>query len=222
MPVATNVRNPVALGDMLDKASKEVGAAIEKHNVARAAAIEKVAEGKKMALVGVEESATALARMAYGSADTDLSVYRRGEAPAPVSVAPPTGSELSRMTPDQKKEHAWRFLSTTQGRRTAMETMRTIIFETLIKAGVPVTLREFDPKTKTPPLAFHEWKVNMSGAGSTQPAFNIIDTAAKAIAHNLNKRIGREATVPDPLFLEVIPVNTVDIRSVGWAARLVP
>ena len=205
---------------MLNKASEQVGDAVAKVQKVRAKAIERVAEAK--ALAGFKDGGVALTKMAHGSAETDLAEYRRGEVPAPVKVEKPTGVELSRMTPEQKKDHAWRFLSTTQGRRTAMETLRDLIFEALTKAGIVVSLREYNAKTKTPPLAYHEWKVNMSGAGSTQPAFSIIDTAAKAIAHSLQKRAGIEDTLPDPLYLEVIPINTVDIRSVGWAARLVP
>lgn len=215
----TKARSPVAIGATMDKAAKQVRKKLDEADKRKAKALERVAEAK--ALVGVTDAGEALARMAYGSADTDLVEYRRGEVPAPVKAKTPTGKALARMSEDQQKEHAWRFLSTTQGRRTALETLRDLITGSLIEAGVPVVQREYDLKTKTPPLAFHEWKVNMSGAGSMQPAFNMIDTAAKAISHSLSKRALREDSLPDPLYLEVIPVNTVDIRSVGWAARLV-
>tara|TARA_Y100000310_G_scaffold261537_1_gene270928 strand:- start:993 stop:2078 length:1086 start_codon:yes stop_codon:yes gene_type:complete len=220
VPVRTKARNPAAVGSMLDTAAKRVRSALDESDKAQAKALERVAEAK--ALAGVEDGGTALAKMAYGSADTDLATYRRGEVPAPVTVKTPTGTALARMSEEQQKEHSWRFLSTTQGRRTAMETLRDMISKALEDGGVPTTLREYNPKAKTPPLAFHEWKVNMSGPGSMQPAFSMIDTAAKAITHHLLQRAKREDTLPDPLYLEVIPVNTVDIRSVGWAARLVP
>lgn len=219
LAVKTTARNPVAIGEMLQRASARVSKALKEADKRKNEALERVAESK--ALAKVEDGGLALAKMAWGSAETDLAEYRRGEVPAPVAVRRPSGRKMGALTKEEQQEHAWRFLSTTQGRRSAMEALREIIFNHLTGAGVEVRLREYNPNERKAPLAFHEWKVNLSGRQSMQPAFNIIDTAGKAIAIALERRAKHESTLPDPLFLEVIPVNTVDIRAVGWAARLV-
>lgn len=229
--VDTRIKNTAALGVMLDNASQQVRKAQDRVDQIRAAALEKAAES--MALAGIREDMGALAVMAedqhneimalaHGSKETDLAGYRRGELPAPVKVPVPDGGTLLAMTESERKEGAWKFLSTTQGRRTAVEALRTVVFEGLVKKDVVVELREYDPRKKKAPTAYHEWSVNLSGQGSVQPAFNIIDNAGKALAAGLAKQVGRLAEVPSTLYLEVIPVNTVDIRAVGWAARLVP
>jgi len=220
LAVKTNAKSPVAIGEMMSRASARVAKALKEAETRKNEALERIAESQ--ALTKVEDGGTALTQMAWGSAETDLAEYRRGEVPAPVAVRRPTGKKMGLMTKEQQQEHAWRFLSTTQGRRTAMETLRSIIFDHLTAAGIDVRLREYNPSVRKAPLAFHQWDVNLTGRGSVQPAFNVIDTAGKAIAVALERRAKMEEELPNPLFLEVIPVNTVDVRAVGWAARLVP
>lgn len=226
MPVMTGAKNPAAIGAMLEEASKKVRVKVNEANARRAKALERVAEAK--ALVAAGNASTALKKMAETdtfalahSEEFDPPEYRRGTVPAPMAVQTPTGAQLIKMTPDEQRMNVWRFISTTQGRRTALETLRTIIFNGLVEAKLPVEMREYNPKQTAVPLVYHQWTVNLSGRGSVQPAFNIIDTAAKVLLKALAQRVEMEATPPKKLFLEVIPVDTVDIRKVGWAARLV-
>lgn len=231
VPVKTFAKSPEAIGQMLSEAAQKVREAQDAADAKRAAMLERVAE--KKALAGISESAGALAVMAqgedaidflvqaHGSASTDPDIYRRGELPKPLEVARPTGGALIRMTPAERREKAWRFLSTSQGRRTAVETLRCVVRDALAVEGLSVELREYDPRAKIVPKAFHEWKVNLSGRGSMQPAFNVIDTAGRALAKALGDQIKRnEGTATGGLYLEVVPVDTVDVRAVGWAARL--
>jgi hypothetical protein len=221
VPVSTMARNPAAIGHQLQAASVKVREALDEADRRKALAIERVAEANKQTLALAEKASTDLVAMARGTAEDDPPEYRRGELPVPMAVQGPSGGELALMTTAERKEHAWRFLSTSQGRRTAVEVLRGMIARQLDKAGFPVRLREYDPRQQSMPLAFHEWKVNLSGRSSMQPAFNVIDTAGKAISRALERRARLEDPLPEVLYLEVVPVDTVDIRAVGWAARLI-
>ena len=111
-----------------------------------------------------------------GTAQSDPAGYRRGEAPQPLAVQRPRGASLLAMSDVERKEMAWQFLSTTQGRTTAIATIRTLIAQHLTKKGFVVEERDYDPKaTRVQPLAFKEWSVHMSGPGGTQPAFAVVD-----------------------------------------------
>jgi len=225
LPVATKARNPVALGSMLKQASAEVAEAVEEHEATRRAHLERVASTKETGLIrrgpeGLAKVDPDFHAEVQGTAETDLDTYRRGEVPAPVEVATPSGAALAQMTPAERKDQAWRFLSTTQGRRTAVGTIQDLILVDLEKQGLRVVGQEYDPQSSAEPVAFHEWTVNLGERGSAQPAFSLIDVAAKVLARALGGQAA-ERGGESPLALEVIPVNTVDIRSVGWGARLV-
>lgn len=227
--VHTSARSSVVMGQMLKDASDKVSQSLQDANLKRAEILEKIANADKEATTLIASQMGFLAEMGE---DTDLVAvahserfdpegYKRGQVPAPVAVPTPSGSTLATLTESQRQESVWRFLSTTQGRRSAMESLRTLIGEGLEKKGLSVEKREYDPTKTKVPLAFHEWKVNLSGKASMQPTFSIIDTAAGAIASALAERVRKEDPLPESLYLEVVPVDTVDIRKVGWAARIV-
>jgi hypothetical protein len=229
VPVETKARSPAALGQMLKDASDQVRQKVDAHETQRRQEIEAIAEGSVVKLMGEHgelvakagrdlDQAYDIAQETYGSPETDLAVYRRGEAPKPVKTPRPTGSALVSMTPKQRREKAWQFLSTTQGRRTALETIRELIAIHLRKAGLEVTERGFDPKRAEEPLAFYEWKVTLGGAGATQDSFSVIDVAARALGKGLERNmVGLQV---QKVTLEVLAVDTVDTRIVGWAARV--
>jgi len=216
--VDTDVRNPVALGMMLGQASDEVAKKIEAKEPERKALI-----GDAALLSLVEEQGTSLAvrkerdLVFDGKSDAaDAPEYRRGHLPAPVRVTEPSGSALLALSPEERKQSAWAFLSTTQGRRSALSGLEQLIEVKLKGEGFDVTVRPFDPTSKGV-LAAHEWSVGIDGPGATQAAFSLIDIAAAAIAKNLTRLMGERR---GRVTLEVTAVNTVDIRSVGWAGRL--
>ena len=222
--VATNSRSAVAIGRMLEVASEKVTEATVAHDLSRKQLLEGVATQKGTALMergvdGLVKSDPQVDELTIGSASTDLAAYRRGEVPAPVTVQAPTGVELVEMSATEKKGHAWKFLSTTTGRLSAVGTIRDLIRIALCQSGFDVKARETNFGSPESPVAHHRWEVSLGGRGSMQPAFNFIDTAAKAITANLKRNLDG-VEVGTRLFLEVAPVNTVDVRSVGWAARL--
>jgi hypothetical protein len=223
--VDTRVRNPVALGLMLQDASEQVAAQIQAAEPERLRLLAQATEGvddETLALVAQAGQALtkteAQEQILDGkTAALDVPSYRRGQVPAPLTVTQPSGSALLAMTPQERKQGAWKFLSTTQGRRTALAGLAELVATKLQGEGFEVQARHFVPGAVEPVLAAHEWTVGIDGPGATQPAFSLIDIAAICIAKGLTKQVGdRRGRV----ILEVTAINTVDIRSVGWAGRL--
>jgi len=216
--VDTDARDPVALGEMLRIASEDVGEDVRVHQKKLAA----IAEGKLSTLGRVAKHGELVTQQSgemalNNSAATDLAVYRRGEIPKPVKVATPNGGALSLMTDKDRRTHAWKFLSTTQGRRTAVCIIRDLVLNQLNNAGMGLEGREFDPKGTGKIVASFKWSVNLGGPGSANPAFSFIDTASKVLAGGLLKA---EKTAI-PFYLEVVSIDQLESRIVGWAARLV-
>ena len=217
--VDTTARNPVAIGRMLKEASQQVASKIAAKEPERQ---QLIADAATLALVA--QSGTTLVKKQErdlifdGKSDVvDPPEYRRGAVPAPRHVTQPSGGELLALTPDERKQSAWAFLSTTQGRRSAIRGITEMIEAKLRSAGFIVTSRPFEGDAQEPILAASEWSVGIDGPGAMQSSFNLIDIAATTIALGLINEIGdRRGRV----LLEVTSVNTVDIRSVGWAGRL--
>jgi len=243
--VDTKARNPALIGSMMETASEKVQNDIDTHESERLALINRVASDDEAgrprkqleAITGSEEDlalvkrhSTTIAKAAagasvdvllHGSPETDHPSYRRREVPAPVKVKRVGGSALAKMTDKEKREGAWKFLSTTQGRRTAVTIIRELVAEELEKKGITTTERNYDKKRDVPViLAHHEWTIQLSGPGSTQASFSLIDMAAKALAIKLSQELPKDH--PPDMILEVNTVDTIADRKVGWAARLLP
>jgi len=217
--VSTDVRDPAALGLMLGQASDQVADKIEAAQPARQ---QLVADAALMDMV--ESAGTALVSqqdrdlMLKGKSDlVDVPEYRRGQVPAQVSVVKPSGSALLAMTPEERRQSAWQFLSTTQGRRSAVSALAELVEVKLKGEGFDVETRPFDHAAPELVLAAHEWTVGIDGPNAMQSAFSLIDIASAAIAKSLTRKMD---TRRGQVTLEVTSVNTVDIRSVGWAGRL--
>ena len=224
--VDTDVRDPALLGQMLQQASKDMDAKILEALPDRQKFIQSMAEASdEAALTLLQDSGSALQKADEARdlvfdgrlPDLDIPEYRRGSVPAPVSIATPSGSMALAMTPQERKAGAWKFLSTTQGRQSGLKGLTTLVNAKLQSEGFQTELRDFVASPTEAVVAFHEWTVGIDGPGAMQPAFNLIDIAATAISKGLSKKMG---DYRGKVILEVMAVNTVDIRSVGWAARL--
>lgn len=223
--VDTFVRNPEALGLMLHAASADIHGEVREADENRKKLVQQVVGGDHDGLMALMEKAGSALQprevadlVLDGKTDlVDAPRYKRGQR-AVVKVETPSGSALLALTPAQRQESAWKFLSTTQGRRSAVNGLAELVDVKLQGEGFNVTVRPFQPDPQGFILAAHEWSVRIDGAGSTQSAFNLIDVAAASIAKGLAEKAGpRRGAV----YLEVVPVNTVDIRQVGWAGRLI-
>jgi hypothetical protein len=143
--------------------------------------------------------------------------YETGQLPTPRDVGAPTGSALARLTPEERKASAYKALSTTQGRRSALGVVSELVQVGLEGDGHKFETRELGRATDVPVYA--EWTVNISGSDATQANFSFIDMAARSLCRQIREQlVGVE--VSDPV-LEVFPINTVDVRKVGWGARVV-
>ena len=220
VPVDTNARDPVSLGVMLETASEQVALEVEASRQERAQSVEAIA-GDTEALKGgalVTTGGTDLIALARGSADSDPPSYRRGAVPSPIRVDRPTGSMLAALTPQERGQKAWAFLSTTQGRKTATKVIWDLVAKVLREAGYTVTSGPGSPAPEV--LAYREWTLDLGGPSSTQAAFSLVDVASRVLGKGLLKEI-EDSGLQGDLLLETHAINTVDVRSVGWAARLV-
>lgn len=226
VPVQTTARNPVAIGEMLGRASNKVQKELQAGADQRRLGIEVAMANDPTALTIMREHGALVAQedaetILAGTAATDPEGYRRGEAPKPIAVARPSGASLTKMTDPQRHEMAWRFLSTTQGRVSAVQIIRATICALLQGRGLDVTEREFNYKApRVQPAAYAEWSLTLSGPGATQPAFALVDVSSKVLAQRLYQNLTNPK--PKQFWLEVEPVNRLADREVGWMARLMP
>lgn len=232
VPVDTDARDPAAIGIMLGDAASQVSEEAERLEAEVARQLtDAVASGDWSTLLArlpddVRRMLPApgeVTRIEDLPADVlrrdlvpDPAGYERGRVPAPVTVAEPTGATLATMSAEDRGEAAWRFLSTSQGRRSATRTIATMVEAHLRGDMFDVTASHGVPDHRAEVLAHAEWSVNLSGPNGTQPGFAFVDTAARALA----TKLGRDLA-PIAYTLEVVTVDTVDVRRVGWAARLV-
>lgn len=244
--VDTKAKSPALLGKMLETASKKTGKKIEKHERERRELIQEVAEAdengvgrrpmleainanegdlslvkKHGATIAQAADGMPVAALLHGSPETDHPDYKRREIPKPMKVSRVRGSTLLKMTEEEKRKNAWKFLSTSAGRRTAVGIIRELIAVHLEEKGFDVIERDYDKKLKNVTiLSHHEWTVQLGGPRSTQSSFSLIDMAAKALAINLVRNLPPDSHFP--MILEVDTVDTLADREVGWAARLLP
>ncbi|MDB4278260.1 hypothetical protein N9917_01520 [Deltaproteobacteria bacterium] len=261
VPVNTKARNPVAIGEMLTKASEEVRAELDENRThalgdamhlanglvgPREGDISRIASSDEAITfmedgtvestvrppgtlspaeeVAVQEDQNFMAAVDSVVLKSEPEGYKTGQLPALRQTETPSGSALAALTPEQRRASAWKFLSTTQGRRTAL----TVIAE-MVEAGLKSECIYVDevataprPKRVDSVPVYAEWSVNISGKEDTQSNFSFIDVAAKALTRKLVLAFdGLEEAIEQPR-LEVIPINTVDVRKVGWAARIIP
>lgn len=224
VPVALTARNPVVGGMMLKQASEEMQTKVVAHETRRLQLIEAtlqkaLPEMARVSDVLAKASETDVLALVWGNPDTDLPEYKRGQFPAPQKVETPSGTTLAKLTPTESQTAAWQLLSTTQGRMSAQPVIETIILSSLQKQGLKVKSQSTPAREGKTPLSSHEWTLNLSGKGSTQPAFNFIDMAGRVLAAGLKAKLpgtGRTTQME----LEVKTINKLDDRIVGWTASL--
>lgn len=225
VPVDTIARDPTIIGWMLKMASDQVREEVQERQLAaKQKVLGQMADSGSTALDKAGE--TALARLEYDS-EIDPPEYRRGEK-APLMKLKgetPLGVNALALAPKERQEMVWKFLSSTQGRRSAVPIIQSEIALYLEDQGMTVHAGRFneeDPDVRI--LAKHVWTIQIKGgAADSHVNFAPIDTAAAVLRTKLLEQL-KEAF--DDLsgvevWLETIPVNQVGDREVGWAARVV-
>ena len=124
------------------------------------------------------------------------------------------------MGPEERRQSAWKFLSTTQGRRSAVTTIGKLIIEHLSVEGFEIVEEPWDKDCKAAPKAAHKWELDLGEEGTTQSSFSAIDVAARALSSALLDQIGNTTARGDQFCLEVTTVDKYANRVVGWVARL--
>lgn len=217
--VDTTARDPVTVGWMLDVASEEVASEMRQIEEQR------INEVRQL-LDGVAEEAAALvlqepANLAKLERDTlpDPVGYERGQVPALRKVAEPDGWGLLALAPEQRQQLAWKTLSTTQGRRSMVKVIRDLLGGGLRNDQYDVEVYEGELRRVKPEdvVAYGEWTADLAGPNATQASFAFVDVAWRSL---LNKIVDIVPPSVGPVALEVAAVNTVDVRRVGFCARL--
>lgn len=216
VPVETSARNLAAVGEQLRQASEAVQRDLE----AQSQEFEAKIEGLLADARETTSDDTALMEMVREKGlaiPTGVEGYEAGKVPALRKVEEPTGSALAAMPVEEQQASAYKALSTTQGRRSALAVLEELVLVGLQSDGFEMKARPVSRTADVP--VFAKWSVNLSGARSTQSNFNFIDTAARALCRQLTDKL-QTVEVKDPV-LEVFAIDTVDVRVVGWGARVV-
>ncbi len=216
VPVDSDARSPVALGRMLDDASSKVMEEVAEARQKRMEYIEKLETGGDLSTALADLNTTSLA-LARGDAASDPPSYRRGQVPAPLKVPQPSGSVLASLSSYEQAQDAFKFISTTQGRRTARKTISSLVAENLRQGGIDI-----EESTKPPegiPAAASSWTVTLGGSLAIQSTFSYVDVAGRALSTKLLKELDGAG---GSFVLTVLTIDTIDARSVGWGAQLVP
>lgn len=213
--VETKSQNPVAIGLMLTQASKQVRDDYKAHEKKRLGPLSKDSkEEPSEALVQSDMGA-----LVQGSQATDLPSYRRGEVPAPLTIQTPTGSALASLSEGERQELAWKFVSSTQGRRTALPAICEGILKHL-PSDLDLEVGVGAPNPQAEVLSYKDWTLVLSGPKTSSTTFNLIGTASICLAKGLMSNLKVKAP-HKKLRLEVHTINTVADRKVGWGARFV-
>jgi hypothetical protein len=224
VPVVTSARDLTVVGQQLEQASNAVQGEIDEASQdwvkeRNEVAAKLLAENPGM----TEETAITTANqrswlMSVRPAD-GVPGYETGQLPATRDVGAPTGSALAALSPEERNASAYKALSTTQGRRSALKVIEELVQIGLKGDGYNFETREMGRAKEVP--AYAEWTVNISGSESTQSNFSFVDMAARSLCRQITEQLRASIELADPI-LEVFPLNTVDVRKVGWGARVVP
>jgi hypothetical protein len=212
VPVETDVKNPVALGLMLETASDEVNDEIKALQGPWAESQQKKLEAATTGtdlIENPEKGLTPLDKVPQPKG------YQQGEKAALRKVAKPSGTNLLGISHYKKQELAWKTFSTTHGRRSAAHVISFDIQKDLSDI-VTLSVRDL---TKKKALFEREWVSYLSEQGAINPEFSFIEIAAKSLATILRKDI-EHLPSKTSLFLEVTTVNRISDRQVGWKARV--
>lgn len=201
VPVADAPMNPVALGASLNSASEAMEMEIKQ-------------------LIETGNGSTDLTKYGFSNLPQP-STYQPGQLPALMNIATPTGSELSLIPVPQQQELAWKSAVTTQGRRSAAQTIQKLVVEKMTDIGFDIQSRNLaDSKDSIVVRSVWTFSILGTGAESTQTGFSPIANATASILKDILSYFTVENGMFDiskPLWFEIATVDFIDERQVGWA-----
>lgn len=132
-----------------------------------------------------------------------------------VAVRAPEPARVLALSPQQRQTAVHVMVSTNQGRQTLTQAIGEDLLLSLKATHPDLVLRPRVPDRKVTVKGYAEYRVSIHGGkGNVQPAFDFLRTATKLLTLDLSFS-------PPGEYLEVGTLNNVDIRSVGWFARIV-
>lgn len=222
VPIENPSRNPVALGAQLHEAATEVREELDQAQLAKADALTAL----EPALSAGGEDSTALVMkaksefVAVSEGRVGVDGYRAGHKAALRRVEAPSPQALAAMQEDLRQKYAYKALTSTQGRRSAVPVIGALVQSELAQRGYTVTLERAGSFLGETVAASHEWTCRIDAAsGDTQSRFAFIDVAAKAIASGLDRQLAQQGI--KQVLLHVEPINEIDKRQVGWEGNAV-
>jgi hypothetical protein len=212
VPVLTESRDPVMIGALLKEASQEVASELMLARSEHEANVGELAEA-----MGAE-GANSLPMKLESERGVAVQGYAPGQKAQMRRVEPPSSIDVARMPFKERQELAHKALTSTQGRRSAVPVISTMVLDSLHSEGYAgVRLGE----DGTAVAAEAEWIIMIDGGkGERNPNFNFIDTAARSISAKLRRSLAGQSSRYTPLRLSIKPVNNISDRRVGWRATL--
>jgi hypothetical protein len=221
VPVLTDAVDPVYIGLLLKKASREVAWEFEQKAAQLAlsmpecdkALTEEAATGQAGDSIDIVPpySPSTIPRV-YENPKVDPDGYTRGQLPA-LRVVEQTG--LLEVSALEKQQLTWQALVTTQGRRSSVRPIEAYLLNELQARGFCIELGEREAE----PLAQGLWVTSLSGPMSLQICFSPVTVARAVILHKLLQR-HKESPLQGELLLHVRSVDAISHRLVGWSAQI--
>lgn len=241
VPVDTDAVNPVAIGMMLESASEHVLEEMEKHledmetqseqvtlalddlddpdPITDMATLDSQHDNPFVAAQLINQRKDVGLIRATNLSSSDPEIYKRGRLPAPIKTVTPSGADLSLLSEDKRKKMAWRFISTTAGRRTGSPIILKLMLKEFKRLGVSIQAAPGQP-IEGEFLALCDWAISVAdGSGTLQSNFSPITVAAKALSRQLVEKIAPENR-GDKFLVWVNTLDTIADREVGWEAYL--
>lgn len=168
VPVVTDSLNPIMVGLMLERASREIEARFQ---IARDTA---------------EQTALALSQPA--NLPVSVQGYVAGEIPEPMVVEPPPASILADVPPDRARYFAWLSFATTQGRRSLAPSIQAELERRLgVSAGT------YKRSTQHADI---RWVMTVFGPDDMLPDFSPVEAAVSYFESVLKTRFEHTGPLP--------------------------
>lgn len=205
VPVETKARSAVAIGMMLQEASEGIS--------------------KELRLLSATETPLEEDELTEAvTGQIEVSGYRTGEVASLRRTRTPNGSALAKTSRQEQQQSAWSFISTTQGRRSAVPQILSSVTQACLEKGYELESLKRSPKGQKPVFGTH-WSIGIhDGEASINPKYPFVEVAVKALSlaiiGEIEARVCQEKTQDGEWSLLVTTLDNVKSRKVGWSAYL--
>jgi hypothetical protein len=211
VPVLTDTMDPVVLGIQLETAAAEVAQEIKgsltSHGEVCARILDHVKDGA--ADMGMEvDHALEVAKRSLPAIPTGVKGYEAGSVPALRKAAQVPTTTLAALTDKQRRQYAYKALSSTQGRVSLSGVIQKGAIDYLRAHGINAVAGEPHPDT----AAMTKWVVTLWGAEDLADGFNPTTTAI----HSMCSDVMESITGHTEVCIRVSPYHGIADRRFGW------